>query len=457
VPIYVTEIGYVFDTKDNNLRQAAGMTAYQYYARNAENLELLPWVQSHDGQPHYSQFIDVDDTDGADVRMTQYGAAVKMLNMHRDEEILATSDGLDADGLGLGAMASADDQGMTVHLWNLQPLNNASDVDVDVSINNVPEAFRDGPLRVRQYLIDSQHSDFLAAGSSLELVDEFQVDGAATLSLTEQMEPWALSLWTIEPGTVDPAPDPDPTPDPQDPLGIQSIVTSPSLGGLGDPVTGDADVTAINRGFGDLDVTELATTSNINSTNTSAHYWASGGAEPSGPNDAVLGGRVTDGVLNAGENGAPIDFEFGRNVLSNEYIFIAELEGPQGQPTDQPQIVIKPLNGGSTIGDYLITIDSDDWGPTLLDISAARRASNGSLGNTLSSSIFGVAFKVSDLIGTFGDLSQVDGIRIEYLVNPGTTGYLDPSAVGLALVPEPASVALMGLGGLMLLARRRGG
>ena len=49
-PIFVTEIGYTLKWRGDarkNLWQAAGMTAYQYYARHARQLRLFPGVQYH--------------------------------------------------------------------------------------------------------------------------------------------------------------------------------------------------------------------------------------------------------------------------------------------------------------------------------------------------------------------------------------------------------------------------
>ncbi len=197
LPIFVTEIGYVLPHKGEakkNLWQAAGMTAYQYYARHAEDLRLFPWVQYHSRKQ--IAFVQFDTK----LRMTPYGAAVKMLRMHRVVEVAAVSSGLDKDGNGLGALATMDDKGLTVHLWNLQP-DGTTSVRVAVSVTNLPAALRSGPLRSRRYAIDSRHSNCLTNADwpgGLERVSERRVEGSAALRLNAELEPMALCLWTIE-------------------------------------------------------------------------------------------------------------------------------------------------------------------------------------------------------------------------------------------------------------------
>lgn len=197
LPIFVTEIGYAHRWKDHarkNLWQAAGMTAYQYQARHAQDLRLFPWVQYHSEQQ--IAFVQFDTR----LRMTPYGAAVKMLRMHRKQEVAATSSGLDKNGNGLGVLATLDDAGLTVHLWNLQPDGNAS-VRARVSIAHVPDNLRSVPLTLRRYLIDSVHSNCLTdpdKPGGLEMVEEREAVGSATLRLSAELEPMALCLWQIE-------------------------------------------------------------------------------------------------------------------------------------------------------------------------------------------------------------------------------------------------------------------
>jgi len=188
VPVFVTEIGYAFQWKgraDCNLWQACGMTAFQYFARRSPDLRLFPWVQYHSEKQ--IQFVQFD----TDLRMTPFGAAVKMLRMHRDREVAARSTGLDADGNGLGALATVDDAGLTVQLWNLQP-DGETAVQADVTVANLPDRFVGGHLTVRQYLIDTRHSNCFTADNpvaGLQLVEQKQVEAGESLKL-------AAGIWS---------------------------------------------------------------------------------------------------------------------------------------------------------------------------------------------------------------------------------------------------------------------
>ena len=197
IPIFVTEIGYALKWKGDpkkNLWQAAGMTAYQYFARRADDLRLFPWVQYHSKKQIALVQFDTK------LRMTPYGAAVKMLRMHRDSEVAANSSGLNKDGTGLGALATRDDDGVTVHLWNLQR-NSRTGARAEVSVANLPRELRSGPLVIRRYAIDSTRSNcFSEAGGSggLEMVEERRIEGTDALRLSAHLEPMALCLWTIQ-------------------------------------------------------------------------------------------------------------------------------------------------------------------------------------------------------------------------------------------------------------------
>jgi hypothetical protein len=48
--------------------------------------------------------------------MTPYGAAVKMLTMHREHEVTITYFGLNKNGNGLGGLAAMNDKGLTIQL-----------------------------------------------------------------------------------------------------------------------------------------------------------------------------------------------------------------------------------------------------------------------------------------------------------------------------------------------------
>jgi hypothetical protein len=154
----------------------------------------LTKVQYH--SPPQIAFVQFDTK----LRMTPYGAAAKMLRMHRSKEVVSRSSGLDTNGNGLGALATLDDTGLTVQLWNLDPQGSKT-AHVEVSIANVPQALRSDALVVRRYLIDRAHSNCFAASDAsggLEMVTERKMDGSADFGLSAELEPMALCLWQIE-------------------------------------------------------------------------------------------------------------------------------------------------------------------------------------------------------------------------------------------------------------------
>lgn len=198
IPILVTEIGYTEEWKADpakNLWQAAGMTAFQYYARYADDLRLFPWVQYHSGKQ--ASFIQFD----SDLKMTPYGASVKMLRLHRTHEVQSVSSGLDKDGHGVGSLATLNGSGLTVQIWNVRP-DSQGNVKVNVSIASLPKEFRSTPLRVRRYLIDSTHSNCIGVPSfpgGLEKMEEATITANDPLVFSAELEPMALCLWSIEP------------------------------------------------------------------------------------------------------------------------------------------------------------------------------------------------------------------------------------------------------------------
>jgi len=197
IPIFVTEIGYAWKwrtDRNKNLWHAVGMTAFQYQARHAEDMRLFPWVQFH-SEPQIAM-VQFDTK----LRMTPYGAAVKMLRVHKGKEVVSRSSGFDANGNGLGSLATLDDTGLTIQLWNLNP-GGSKATHVDVSIANVPRSLCSNTLTVRRYLIDSTHNNCFAAPDApggLQMVTERRMDGSADLTLAVKLEPMALCLWSIE-------------------------------------------------------------------------------------------------------------------------------------------------------------------------------------------------------------------------------------------------------------------
>ncbi len=132
----------------------------------------------------------------------------------------------------------------------------------------------------------------------------------------------------------------------------------------------------------------------------------------------------------------PSTFQFGRTITEDDVIFLFDFG-----TGDACQFSLID-SGGSTIGDYSISLSAGDFGVTdpITFVDAV-----GFMGDETTTQIFthvdtqrGVGFTLSDFTGSIGDISQATGI---ILTTPFST--LDPSVVGLATVPEFGSSSLV--------------
>ena len=155
----------------------------------------------------------------------------------------------------------------------------------------------------------------------------------------------------------------------------------------------------------------------------------------------LLGNVPTRAWADSGTNGG--DYLFGQTISDNSAgsdtsfeVFLLELAGGDS-------FTITAITGG--------TAESPTLGPSAVTFSTAATMGprvdlmgvNGTSGN-FAGSLGGLALDISDL-----GVTSLTGIRF-------TTNGGDPAAI-LAVVPEPASLALLGLGGLCLLSRQRRG
>ncbi len=238
-------------------------------------------------------------------------------------------------------------------------------------------------------------------------------------------------------------------------LGVDSVTTTPALPGSGnvtntgfilDSLTIDGTV------YDDLSsVTEVV----INNNGNRERMWATNGTDPGsvpggGDQDAIVGLDYATGLLNVG---FLTQFRFGRTLAGDERIFILR-DAPSG---GAETITLEAIDGsGDTIGDYSITITGNtgpsfgDYGNELTPAVVLERENGG---GDLTRTRIGVSFLVSDLVGTTGDLSQIEGLRT---ANSGNANGWDVTAVGIAaVIPEPSSLALCATGLALISVRRR--
>jgi len=159
-------------------------------------------------------------------------------------------------------------------------------------------------------------------------------------------------------------------------------------------------------------------------------------------NDALVGNNLVTALGNA--NGLVVDVLFGTTITDNDAasdnvfeLFVLELGGNDDLYTLQPIIsgtAASPTLGGNTV----VLGSSVASGPT-------GELENNS-GNVSDFAYGGEAVDLSDM-----GVSSLIGVRFSSSIS--SAAQADPAVI--LAVPEPASLALMGLGGLLMLSRRR--
>ncbi len=204
---------------------------------------------------------------------------------------------------------------------------------------------------------------------------------------------------------------------------------------VADPIDDDANLVTITAGTTYTDLTGATSAAVVDSGSLGGLLIYAGTAPASNLvalTDGPDGLNATTGSANIGDG---INFFFGQNV-DGESLFFVDFGGAD-------TTVVRPIDGaGNLIGDFTLTTQSDGGvagGFATLDATAS---------GIVIAPIQGVVFNTSDFTGT-GTLTGVEGIRLA-----GST--LDVMTVGIAVVPEPTSLALALIGGcgLMALARR---
>ncbi len=213
LPIFIDEVGFGdggsgFSNPERNRAQAVTLTTYAYYSRHSPNLHVFPWVLFHSrAQIVFAQFDQ-------ELNITPFGAAVKVWALHKADEIGASVDGGPV-GNGKGengvfAYASKDDTGMAIQIWNYQlsgkngaALNSGPSATTKVLVHDMPEKWKSQKLKVRQFLIDSGHSNCFIQKpgdvGGLQQINYKEVKGKDLGQLVVNLEPSAIFLWLIEP------------------------------------------------------------------------------------------------------------------------------------------------------------------------------------------------------------------------------------------------------------------
>lgn len=225
--------------------------------------------------------------------------------------------------------------------------------------------------------------------------------------------------------------------------------------GTPEAITGNATLAGLTTTEGTFTSLTGATANAVVTTNVLSSI----GTAPANANAAVTGLSANDGVNNL-QSG---NFQFGLGAggfTANTRFFILE-STPQSSTAGDPTEIRFVDASNVVVGSFVLSLTPSNF------TSTPANTTNTSLGTVtytagqgnLVQKFGGVSFSAADLgVTDFSAIASATGIR---LVSPGAVGgsaILDPNVVGLYMVPEPGTVALLSIGlGLVFCGRRRAG
>jgi hypothetical protein len=179
-PVFVTEYGVfpgdnwgtTFDEDLLTHMSAMATLSMSYVAGGTD--KTFHWVFRHPTNPRKSMFVD--EVDGA---VYPYYNLVRMQLMLKERQLASSSDALTSAGIGVNALATADDSGVAVLTTNYQ-WTKCADHTVEVSVERLPPAYASGRIRVERYLVDAAHSNYVhdPQRDDLQPVEDREIDAA---------------------------------------------------------------------------------------------------------------------------------------------------------------------------------------------------------------------------------------------------------------------------------------
>ncbi len=207
IPVFVTEMGIypgpAFDDfvslKNDHLRQAAGMASlFYWYLTTADNTYPFNWVTRHRKEGRKDQLVTRDEKQYPFIqtrKFTPYGNLMVMLSKMKKTRVASTTSSLVTDGKGLYSLASKDDIGISIMVWNYQ--STASEgYNAELIVENLPEEWKGKNVNVQQYRIDSETSNYHAdlENCNLEVIKEYSEKADNLYQIALHFEPNTLQL-----------------------------------------------------------------------------------------------------------------------------------------------------------------------------------------------------------------------------------------------------------------------
>lgn len=210
IPSFITETGGYpgpsYDNKDDArpdyLRQAAIMASYMYwYLENPKDVPFN-WALRHASEERKDQLITRGGLDRKTIltdTFTPYGNQMLMFSKLKSERVSASSNRLQA-GKGVYALATKDDGGAAVMVWNYQQTGNQP-YRVTINMGQLPANLRSKALHQQMYRIDDKTSNYWAdpAKANLQRVGTASIAPRIRHSITVDLPPNALHLIVLEP------------------------------------------------------------------------------------------------------------------------------------------------------------------------------------------------------------------------------------------------------------------
>ncbi|WP_370479785.1 hypothetical protein [Tamlana flava] len=169
IPSFITEMGIypgpLFDDygnmKNDRLRQAAGVMSINYWYLNSKRSYPFNWVLRHQTEGRKDQLVSRDST-GTDMihtqKFTPYGNSILMVSKLKKKRLQVSSSNQLKEGKGVYSIASYDESGVSIMIWNYQS-KNTEGYNIELIIENLPKSFKK-KVKVKTGLIDAKNSNY---------------------------------------------------------------------------------------------------------------------------------------------------------------------------------------------------------------------------------------------------------------------------------------------------------
>ncbi|WP_240416056.1 S-layer homology domain-containing protein [Paenibacillus periandrae] len=198
-----------FDYIDKDqLRQAAGMASLAYwYSDSSSKNYPFGWNVRHNGgngrkdalvsRDRNNKLLDPIYSD----KFTPYGNMREMQSKMKVTKVSASSNSIDSNGKGVYALASKDDTGVSLMVWNYQGTG-TTDYNAAIHISNLPSIFNGKNIRVKTYKINNTTSNYYNGdpdNPNLQMIDDKILTHNDSYSTSVYLDPNCLQLLVLEP------------------------------------------------------------------------------------------------------------------------------------------------------------------------------------------------------------------------------------------------------------------